>query len=59
MKKTVYWLLQYVWDFLPSLHEKRKTRKLSYFSFFTERWANALGEKVTGQPSMENLFIDG
>lgn len=59
MKKIAYWLLQYVWDFLPSLHEKRKTRKLSYFSFFTERWANALGEKVTGQPSMENLFIDG
>ena len=31
---------------------------LSYFSFFTEKWANYLGEQVTGEKSMENLVID-
>ena len=36
----------------------RKTEGISYFSFFTERWANYLGERVTGQKSMENLIID-
>ena len=47
-----------LWGFLPSLNKKRKTERLSYFSFFTEKWANNLGEKVTGQKSMENLVID-
>ena len=47
-----------VWGFLPSLNNKRKTEGLSYFSFFTEKWANILGEKVTGQRSRENLVID-
>lgn len=31
---------------------------VSYFSFYTEKWANHLGEKMTGQKSMENLVID-
>jgi len=47
-----------LWGFLPSLNQKRKTEGLSYFSFFTEKWANSLGEKVTGCKSMENLVID-
>ena len=47
-----------LWGFLPSLNKKRKTERLSYFSFFTEKWANNLGEKATGQKSMENLVID-
>lgn len=47
-----------LWGFLPSLNIKRKNERLSYFSFFTEKWANYLGEKVTGQKSMENLVID-
>lgn len=47
-----------LWGFLPSLSRKRKKSGLSYFSFFTEKWANQLGEKVTGQKSMENLCID-
>ena len=47
-----------LWGFLPSLNKKRKTERLSYFSFFTEKWANNLGEKVTGQKSMESLVID-
>ena len=47
-----------LWGFLPLLAKKRKEEGLSYFSFFTEKWANGLGEKVTGQKSMENLVID-
>lgn len=34
------------WGFLPYLNKKRKDEQISYFSFFTEAWANRLGEKV-------------
>ena len=47
-----------LWGFLPNLHKKRKDDQISYFSFFTEGWANRLGEKVTGEMSMGNLVID-
>lgn len=47
-----------LWGFLPYLNKKREDEKISYFSFFTEAWANILGEKVTGEKSMENLVID-
>lgn len=47
-----------LWGFLPSLSRKRRDEQISYFSFFTEKWANTLGEKVTGEKSMENLVID-
>lgn len=47
-----------LWGFLPYYNKKRKEQGLSYFSFFTEKWANHLGEKVTGNKSMENLVID-
>lgn len=47
-----------LWGFLPYCNIKRKTKSISYFSFYTEKWANALGEQVTGQKSMENLVID-
>ena len=47
-----------LWGFLPNLHKKRKDDQISYFSFFTEDWANRLGEKVTGEMSMGNLVID-
>lgn len=47
-----------LWGFRPSLAKKRKDEKLSYFSFFTESWANRLGEKATGEKSMEQLLID-
>ncbi len=47
-----------LWGFLPSLNKKRKNEGLSYFSFYTEKWANYLGEKITGQKSMEDLVID-
>ena len=47
-----------IWGFLPSLNKFRKYKQISYFSFFTEKWANSLGEKVTHEKSMENLVID-
>lgn len=47
-----------LWGFLPNLNKKRRDEKISYFDFFTEKWANSLGEKVTGEKSMENLVID-
>ena len=47
-----------LWGFMPNLNRKRREEKLSYFSFFTEKWANQLGEKVTKEKSMENLVID-
>lgn len=47
-----------LWGFLPSTNRLRREKQVSYFSFFTERWANALGERVTGETSMEQLVID-
>ena len=47
-----------VWGFWPSLNRKRREEQLSYFSFFTERWANAWGEAVTGESSMGQMVID-
>lgn len=47
-----------LWGFLPYCNKKREKEQLSYFSFYTESWANSLGEKVTGEKSMENLVIN-
>lgn len=47
-----------IWGFSPILAKKRRDEQISYFSFFTESWANKLGEKVTGEKSMEQLVID-
>lgn len=46
-----------LWGFLPACHRQRQHGR-SYFDFFTERWANRLGEAVTGEASMEQLHID-
>lgn len=48
-----------LWGFLPCCNRKRREQGISYFSFITEKWANTLGEKVLGMPSMESLVIDG
>lgn len=47
-----------LWGFLPSLNKWRKAEQVSYFSFFTEKWANACGEAVTKKVSMGQLVID-
>lgn len=46
-----------LWGFLPCYVNKRQNEEVSYFDFFTEKWANLLGEKVTGEKSMEDLVI--
>ncbi len=46
-----------LWGFLPCCARKRRNG-VSYFSFFTEAWANRLGEAVTKSASMERLLID-
>lgn len=40
------------WSFLPVFVKKRETEKISYFSVYPERWANHLGEAVTGEASI-------
>ena len=45
-----------LWGFLPYFQKKRDNG-VSYFSFFTEKWANFLGEKVTKEKSMEDAII--
>ena len=45
-----------LWGFLPSC-QKRREKGVSYFSFFTEKFAKYLGEKVTKEKSMENAVI--
>lgn len=47
-----------LWGFLPSANKMRREKQVSYFALFTEKWANALGEWVTGEKSMEQLVID-
>ncbi len=47
-----------VWGFIPSLNKKRREQRISYFTFFTEKWANRLGEIFTKEKSMEQLVID-
>ena len=34
-----------------------KGNTISYYSFYTEKWANVLGEKVTKEKSMEDAII--
>ena len=45
-----------LWGFLPYFQHKRN-KGLSYFSFFTEKFANYLGEKVIKEKSMEDAII--
>ena len=34
-----------------------KNNTISYYSFYTEKWANVLGEKVTKEKAMEEAII--
>lgn len=37
------------WAGLPVCERYRRGRSISYYSFYTERWANALASRVTGE----------
>ncbi len=47
-----------MWARVPTFHRMRHDRQISYYSLFCERWANKLGEKYTGKPSMGQVMID-
>ena len=47
-----------IWLNAPFLANMRKQRDLSYYAFYTERLANALGERATGEPSVGLAHID-
>ena len=37
-----------LWCMLPAFERRRQNTGISYYSFYTERWANRLAERVTG-----------
>lgn len=45
-----------MWCYLAA--EKRRREHISYSAFFSESWANRLGEWVTGEKSLDKLVID-
>ena len=45
-----------LWGFFGA--KKRKDEQVAYGSFFTEEWANSLGEWVTGEKSIGNMVLD-
>lgn len=47
-----------IWANIPRLKRYRKKNKISYYSFYPERWANYLGEYVTGCKSMGQAMVD-
>lgn len=40
------------WAGVPTFERRRLRKHVSYYSFYTERWANALAELVCDEPSM-------
>ncbi len=45
-----------LWGFLGA--ERRRKQQIPYGAFFTESWANRLGERVTGRKSIGDLVLD-
>ena len=45
-----------LWGFFGG--KKRREQQIPYCVFFTEKWANHLGEQVTGRKSIDNLVLD-
>ena len=41
-----------LWAALPPLRKMRREQKISYYSFYTESWANAWGERAAKERSM-------
>lgn len=47
-----------LWSRVPALCRRRARERRSYFEFYTERWANRLGERATGERSIGRLLVD-
>ncbi len=45
-----------LWGFLGG--KMRKEKQIPYGAFVTEKWANRLGECITGEKSIDDLVID-
>ena len=45
-------LPSFIWCNLPVFEAYRNKKEVSYYSFYPERWANRLSEKVTGLKTM-------
>jgi len=48
----------FLWANVPKLRQYRKNNNISYYSFYPEKWANYLGERMTKSKSMEQAIID-
>ena len=42
-----------LWCSLPCCRKRREKENISYYSFYTEKWADRLGERVTGKKIMD------
>ena len=49
----VIFLPSVVWFSVPYFQKLRKQKHYSYYRFYTERWANHLGEKFCHEPSVK------
>lgn len=47
-----------LWANLPDLRRRRREKRISYYSLYTEKWANRLGEKVLKRKAMETLDME-
>ena len=48
----VIFLPSVIWFSVPYFKKFRKQKQYSYYRFYTERWANHLGEKFCHEPSV-------
>lgn len=47
----------FMWAALPVFRKMRRERRISYYSFYTESWANALGERInTNKKPNKSIF---
>ena len=47
-----------IWLKTPRFSRRRHDAQSSYYAFYTERWANRLGERLLKRPSMGMALID-
>ncbi len=40
-----------LWMLLPPCRKLRREKQISYYSFYTERWANCWAERICGEPA--------
>ena len=50
-------LSSFYWCFFPKNIKKRKEKNLSYYSFWTEKFANFLGEKILKRKSLGQMNV--